>query len=452
MRPERVHILSRRPSPTKQDWVLYWMQASVRIVDNLALEYAAQEAASRKLPLVVVFGLKEGYVDSGPRHASFLLDGLKYVAKTLRDMGIPFIVQNLPPHEAALDAAGRAALTVTDMGYTGKQRFWRREFVRQAPGPVIMVEDNVCVPVESVYEKPAVGARVIRPRINRVREEYLSDRIGLVETPKKPTHFDRDMTDAEDPVLEKSAFGTGPTPVSSLRGGGDEAEKVLNRFLEERLERYGEDKNDPSKKAASGLSPYIRYGHISVRHIARRVLSVGGEGTEDFLEELLIRRELAVNYAWYHPEYDDPGTLPAWARDNLDAHSADIRPYVYDEEIMENGSTHDPYWNACQKEMVHTGCMQGYMRMYWGKKVIEWTSDWRAAWHLLMKWNDKYELDGRDPNGYAGVAWCFGMHDRPWAQRPVFGSVRYMNDKGLRRKFDIDAYVRDVNARIAEVE
>jgi hypothetical protein len=166
----------------------------------------------RKLPLVVVFGLKEEYVDSGPRHASFLLDGLKSVAKTLRDRGIPFIVQNLPPHEAALDVAGRAAFTVTDMGYTRKQRFWRREFVRQAPGPVIMVEDNVCVPVESVYEKPAVGARVIRPRINRVREEYLSDRIGFVGTPEKPTHFDWDITDAEDPVFDKSALGTGPTP------------------------------------------------------------------------------------------------------------------------------------------------------------------------------------------------------------------------------------------------
>ena len=443
MRQERVHILSRRPLPSKPDWVLYWMQASVRIVDNMALEYASREADERKLPLVVVFGLKEGSVGLGLRHASFFLDGLKSVAKSLKDMGIPFAVKDLPPHEAALNVADRAALTVMDMGYTRNQRFWRDEFVRRAPGPVIMVEDNVCVPVESAYEKSAVGARVIRPRVNRVREEYLSDRIGLVETPKKPTHFDLEITDAN--------FGTNPTSNTILRGGGDEAEKVLNRFLEERLERYGEDKNDPSKKAASGLSPYIRFGHISVREIARRVLSVGGKGAEDFLEELLIRRELAVNYAWYFPEYDDPGTLPTWARENLDAHSTDRRPFIYAEEEMESGSTHDPYWNACQKEMVYTGCMHGYMRMYWGKKVIEWTQDWRAAWYLLMKWNDQYELDGRDPNGYAGVAWCFGMHDRPWTQRPVFGAVRYMNDKGLRRKFDIEAYVRDVTVRIAGV-
>ncbi|MCC6159672.1 MAG: hypothetical protein IT350_16590 [Deltaproteobacteria bacterium] len=175
----------------------------------------------------------------------------------------------------------------------------------------------------------------------------------------------------------------------------------------------------------------------------------GSESAKSFFEELVVRRELAINFSERCENYDQLSCLPDWARRTLADHEDDAREYVYDEEEFESARTHDPYWNAAQLEMIHTGKMHGYMRMYWGKKILEWSRNPATAFDIAVRLNDKYELDGRDPNGYAGVAWCFGLHDRPWAERSVFGKVRYMNDKGLRRRFDADAYVRRINAIVA---
>ena len=426
----------------------------MRIGDNLALDYARRAAARRGLPLLVVFGLTPGYPGAAARAYAFLLDGLRDAAARLADEGIPFIVRSAPPPEAALEFADRAALTVTDMGYTRIQRRWRRELAERIPGPAIMVEDNVSVPAAHLYPKAAVGARVLRPRIQAALEDFLNDGVepeggtpaGL-EAPPAPI-FDPADAVLPDPADLAAEAGRAAPPVKGRRGGETAAEAALERFINGPIHRYDEDRNDPVLRGTSGLSPFLHFGQISVREAARRAKTVGGPGAEAFLEELLVRRELAVNFAWYHPNCDDPEVLPGWARESLDAHGSDPRPVLYEPAVMEAGETYDPYWNACQKEMVHTGTMAGYMRMYWGKKVIEWSADWRRAWALLVEWNDRYELDGRDPNGYAGVAWCFGMHDRPWKTRAVFGSIRYMNDKGLKRKFDADAYVRDVEERI----
>jgi len=215
-------------------------------------------------------------------------------------------------------------------------------------------------------------------------------------------------------------------------------------FLAHDLGSYDTDSNDPCLDVTSHLSAYLHFGHISPLEIALRVQDAGSVSGAAFLEQLIVRRELAINYCHYSYVYDRIAGIPAWARRTLEEHAVDPRPFIYSPEELENGTTHDPYWNAAQWEMRLTGRMHNYMRMYWGKKVIEWTLSPLVAFDTLAYLNDKYELDGRDPNGYTGIAWCFGKHDRPWKERPIFGKTRYMNARGLERKFDIQGYVKRI--------
>jgi deoxyribodipyrimidine photo-lyase len=214
--------------------------------------------------------------------------------------------------------------------------------------------------------------------------------------------------------------------------------------MKERCYYYGQKGSDPGAHMVSDLSPYIHFGQISPVYIAREVIRCNKAGKDAFLEELIVRRELSINYVYYNDFYAGYEALPAWARETLSAHKGDKRPYLYDLQSLERAETHDPYWNAAQAEMVRRGKMHGYMRMYWGKKILEWSPSPREAFSRALYLNNKYELDGRDPNGFAGVAWCFGKHDRAWPERPVFGKVRYMNAAGLERKFNMAAYVKSI--------
>jgi deoxyribodipyrimidine photo-lyase len=239
-------------------------------------------------------------------------------------------------------------------------------------------------------------------------------------------------------------------PSPTFHGGELQAHTHLERFLSSRLADYATHRNDPEKDWLSGMSPYLHFGHISPVEIALQAIDYAESalaeseraGVDTLLEELIVRRELAMNYAEYNDRYDSYAALPDWAQQTLAEHEGDPRPYAYSLDQLEQGATDDPYWNACQLQMVKTGKMHGYMRMYWGKKILEWTAEPTEAFRRTVYLNDRYELDGRDPNGYAGVAWVFGKHDRPWAERSIFGKVRYMNANGLRRKFkEIDRYV-----------
>jgi deoxyribodipyrimidine photo-lyase len=189
------------------------------------------------------------------------------------------------------------------------------------------------------------------------------------------------------------------------------------------------------------MSPWLHFGQISPLVIALKVMKTQSPGKEAYLEELIIRRELAMNYTYYNPFYDSFEGLNDWAKKTLKEHEKDKRPYRYSIDELEQAQTHDPYWNAAQEEMRITGKMHGYMRMYWGKKILEWMKSPEEAFSTALYLNNKYELDGRDPNGFAGIAWCFGKHDRPWFERPIFGKIRYMNANGLKRKFNAEAYV-----------
>jgi deoxyribodipyrimidine photo-lyase len=227
--------------------------------------------------------------------------------------------------------------------------------------------------------------------------------------------------------------------------GEDAARLALERFVDTKLADYDSARNDPTRDGQSNLSPYLHFGQLAPQRTAWEIdqAQVSPDARGAFLEELFVRRELSDNHCWYNQAYGSFHGLPAWAQRTLDAHRADPRDFFYTYAEFEQAETHDPLWNAAQRALLRTGKMHGYMRMYWAKKVLEWSPAPEDALRDVIRLNDTYSLDGRDPNGYVGAAWSVGgLHDRPWANRPVFGQIRYMNFKGCRRKFDVDAYIK----------
>ncbi|HEY5997316.1 MAG TPA: hypothetical protein VIU29_09850, partial [Candidatus Deferrimicrobiaceae bacterium] len=313
--------------------------------------------------------------------------------------------------------------------------------------PLVQVESNVVVPVETACEKEAYSAATFRPRIHRLLERFLLP-VEPVPVAKDSVALALDLPDLPDSgaVLRRlrAQIDASVAPLPAILGGATAALARLDDFAGRKLDRYDGDRNDPTLDGTSGLSPYLHFGQISPLRIALRIKACESPGSAPFLEQLIVRRELAVNFVHYNERYDGYEGLPAWCRSTLGAHANDPREHIYSQSQFEAANTRDPYWNAAQAEMARTGKMHGYMRMYWGKKILEWSASPQEAFRTALYLNDRYSLDGRDPNGFAGVAWCFGKHDRPWGERPVFGLIRCMNAAGLRRKFDADAYVRNV--------
>ena len=438
----RIHRLdSRSPAPGK--CVLYWMQQSQRAEFNPALEYAIAQANALHLPVVVGFALTS-FPEANRRHYQFMLEGLRETERRLAARGIGFCIRHGAPEDVIPDLAKSAALLVGDVGYLRVQRQWRETVAKRVACPVVFVEGDVVVPVGAVSDHAEFAARTIRPKIHKRLAEFLKPfkplavdipSIGLV---KRSLALDDPESLCRQLGVDESA-----PPSDRLVGGISAANKLLARFIGHRLADYAEESDDPVLDGCSGMSPYLHFGQISPLDIALRVREADAPrvAIEAYLEQLIVRRELSMNAAWFNPGYDRYDTLPAWALKTLEKHRKDKREFLYSRAQWEAGATHDPCWNAAQAEMVRSGRMHNYMRMYWGKKILEWSRTPEEAFDIARHLNDKYELDGRDANGFAGVAWCFGRHDRPWTERPVFGTVRYMNANGLRRKFDIQAYV-----------
>lgn len=444
IQPERVQMLNRKAEQTGR-YVLYWMQASQRAECNAALEYALRLANERGKPLVVCFGLTDAFPEANLRHYRFMLEGLREAQTSLRERGIQMAVRLGQPDDVAVEFARDAVLAVTDRGYLRIQRQWRARAAERMPCPLTQVEGDVVVPVEAASPKEEYSAATLRPKIHRRLAEFLVPlREGLPRVDSLGLNLDSVPLADESHALSLLDIDRSVPASPLFRGGTTEAKRRLAEFMRNHLHHYADLRNDPNADAVSHMSPYLHFGQISPLYIALEVQKAGGPGAEAYLEELLVRRELSMNFVLYNPRYDSHEGLPSWALKTLAEHERDAREYLYSRDELERAQTHDPYWNAAQQEMVITGKMHGYMRMYWGKKILEWTPSAAEAFRIALYLNNKYELDGRDPNGFAGVAWCFGKHDRPWASRPVFGSVRYMNANGLRRKFDADAYVRKV--------
>ncbi len=433
---------SGRAAAPGADYGLYWMQASQREGGNHALEFALELANEAKLPLLVAFCLTDAYPGANLRHYAFMARGLADVARRLEDRGVAFEVFRGTPPEPVARLAAKAAFVVMDAGHMRVQREWREKLAGRVVCPLYEVEANLVVPVDVVSEKEEYAARTIRPKLTRLMPDFLKEPVRQpVAFKSAGTRFGGERIRAAGDVLRGLKVDSSVSASPLFEGGEEEAARLLASFVKTKLRTYGDDRNDPSLDGTSRLSPHLHFGQISPVRIALAALRADAVAAEPFVEELVVRRELSFNFVERNPAYDSFKCLPSWARNTLFEHARDKREAVYSPEALEAAATDDPAWNAAQRELLTTGRIHGYMRMYWGKRLIEWLEP-EAAYETALRLNDKYQLDGRDPNGCAGVAWCFGKHDRPWAPGPHFGTVRRMTLSGLRRKFDLDAYLR----------
>ena len=434
---ERIRHLNSEAVNRKGEYVLYWMHASQRTHWNPALEYAIETANNLGKPLITLFGLTRDFPDACPRHYRFMAEGLLEVRASLESVGVPLVVEEGDPPDVVMEYSDEAAAVITDMGYLDIEDGWIHPLRDGLECPLVQVEGNIIVPVEEASVKEEYSAGTFRPRITRRLPEF------MVPMKKGTPKFQTDLDPGPDPegVLRGFISGGDAGP-SFFRGGTSRALELFDEFLKTKLRCFKEHRNDPTKNCLSNMSPYLHFGQISPLYLALKASKAGK--CPEFLEQLIVRRELSINFVHYSDNYHSIECLPDWALMTLKEHAGDPREYEYSLRELEDARTHDPYWNAAQKEMVITGKMHGYMRMYWGKKILEWTDHPEKAYDIALYLNNKYELDGRDPNGFAGVAWCFGKHDRAWGEREIFGKVRYMNDRGLERKFRIMEYVKRV--------
>jgi deoxyribodipyrimidine photo-lyase len=447
---ERIRNLNKAPVQ-KGRYVLYWMQQSQREATNHALEYAIDRANEQGVPVVAYFGLTSAFPEANLRHYHFMLQGLETVRQRLADRGIRLVLKETAPPEGAVRLAAGATMVVTDRGYLGVQREWRREADRRMPCRFVQVESDVVVPVETAYPKEAYSAGVLRPKLTAHLERFL---VPLER--RRVQHPSLSLTLRGFPPLDpldligRLKVDKAVPPVGWLTGGEAAAQERLTVFIDSRLDQVPALRNDPSANCLSDLGPYLHFGQISPLAVALAIRATGSPGMDVFLEEVIVRRELAMNYAFYNPDYDRYEGLPQWARNTLADHRDDPRDPCYSSGDLESANTEDLYWNAAQQELLVRGKIHGYMRMYWGKKILEWSASPEEAFATALSLNNRYSLDGRDPNGFAGVAWCFGKHDRAWKERPVFGKVRYMNSRGLERKFNMAGYLERVAGMTGE--
>lgn len=439
---ERVEML-RPGEPGRGGFVLLWVQSSVRTRDNHALEYAAREAKRLGQPFAAVFGLNPAYPEANARHFQYLLEGLRDLRGGLAARGIPLSIRIGHTPDEVLRAARGASLVVTDRGYLRIQRQWRMDLAARLEVPFVQVESDAVVPIRVVSEKQEYAARTLRPRLHRHLERFLVA-VDVQEGARGHPDWNPGL-DVTDPALTVRALGVdNSVPPGEEEGGEGKALARLTHFVTRVLPGYDAGRRDPNADGGSRLSAYLHYGHLSplTAALAAREHSDGGPGLDTFLEEMIVRRELSFNYCEFNPAYDRYEGLPTWARQTLEAHAGDPRPHLYTRGELDAGQTHDRYWNAAHREMVRTGRMHNAMRMYWGKKILEWSAAPQEAYDTTLWLNNRYELDGRDANSYVSVGWVFGLHDRPWARRSIFGTVRYLAESGLKRKFDAEAYAR----------
>jgi deoxyribodipyrimidine photo-lyase len=424
--------------------VVYWMSRDQRVRDNWALLYAQELALSLGQPLGVVFCLAPAFLGATRRQYGFMLRGLQEVAGDLADLNLPFFLLTGEPARELPDwvAHHRIGAVVSDFSPLRLVRGWKTAVASRLGVSLEEVDAHNVVPCWVASPKAEYGAYTLRPKLKRLLPAFLEE---FPAPARHPVGWPGERPEIPWQELPAALDLDAAVPeVTWITPGERQARGALTHFLEENLAFYGERRNDPTLDGQSGLSPYLHFGQIGAQRVALEVESRHGSDAsrEAFLEELIVRRELADNFCFYQPHYDSFAGFPAWAQKTLNQHRGDRREYLYSAAELESGRTHDELWNAAQGEMVRRGNMHGYLRMYWAKKILEGTASPEEAQAVAIDLNDRYELDGRDPNGYAGIAWSIGgVHDRAWFERPVFGKIRYMSYNGCRSKFKVEAYI-----------
>ena len=433
---------------TSNGSILYWMNRDQRLNDNHALSFAQSLATDKKKPLIIYFGLDLSINKHNNRQLQFLVQGLEILENKLNKLNIPLIAKTGATIKELINIVKKYDIgtIVTDFSPLKQDTINLISLCEQSTCSIYQVDAHNIVPCWVTSDKREYAAYAIRSKINKYLDEFSHAAPELI---KHPFICDNDKTKINWDNIRKASkivkFD------NLLLSGENEAYTRLQYFIKDKLHTYSELRNDPTKDNQSNLSAYLHFGQISSRTILESINSenLSFSLIDHFIDELVVRKELSDNFCYYTPEYDSIGGFPDWAQKSLIAHQPDPREFIYSLEEFENAETNDPLWNAAQIEMIQTGKMHGYMRMYWAKKILEWTPTAKIALDCAIYLNDKYQLDGNDPNGYAGIAWSIGgLHDRAWFERDIFGKVRYMNYNGCKRKFNVKQYINMNNSNM----
>lgn len=441
---DRVVRVAGEENP-RGEFVLYWAQSARRLRNNPAIEHAIRVANERRLPVVVYESIRTDYPSANDRIHAFVLDGVAQNRADAHARGLRYVFF-LPetPEQArgvVMKLAARARIVVTDEYPTFVVRDHVRRFAAKTPVALDTVDGNGLLPMRA-FAKEQYSAKFLRDRAHRMFEE----RWCALEEGEAAHHYGGDLDLSEyggENSHEAAArcdidHSVAPSPIAGGRAAGLAR---LDEFVRNWLRGYANERNRDVRHT-SGLSPYLHFGHLGIHEIAERVLlsDAPAEDVDSFLEEAVIRRELSFNFCFYRDDHESLDSLPDWAKKTLGAHRSDRRKPQYSYEELERAATYDDVWNLSQRQLLATGTMHGYLRMLWGKKIIEWSATPEAAHTAMIRMHERWALDGRDPNTHAGVMWCFGKHDRPWApQRPIFGSIRYMSSDSTRKKVRLAA-------------
>lgn len=490
---ERTQLLNNQSVNNDGKYVLYWMQMFKRTAYNYALNFAIEQANLRKIPLVVYEGLKYYYPWANDRIHTFILEGVEEKRKAFAEKGILYLFylqqdENSPKNVVA-EIAKDACLIVTDDFPCFIIPEHNRRIAEKANIPVYAVDSNGMIPM-SRFEKEEYAAYTIRPKIKRMLPDYkkpfteenlimtadylikrydslinhnhfliktddcfISNANYLIKTNDSLVSSNHSLINSQSSLVfneenikrlvARCQINHDIRPSHIYKGGSLNAHKRLQHFIKEIFPDYSKTRNECSVDGSSRLSAYLHFGFVSVQEIVEAVENADAptESKETFLEELIVRRELSFNFTRFNPNYDSLSCLPNWTQETMRKHHEDQRDFLYTIEQLENSQTHDEIWNAAQRELVVTGGMHNYVRMLWGKNVIAWTRNYEEAFAILEDFNNKYALDGRNPNSYAGILWCFGKHDRPWFERNVFGTIRYMTSGSSGKKFNAKKYI-----------
>lgn len=421
--------------------VIYWMERDQRIDDNWALLYAQQEALIRDKPLHIVFFIPRQSLSKKSPQVIFQVHGLSQNIKRCEEYNIGYSIfkgtaeKHLPQICNQLDCH----LLVTDFSPLHPKQKSLRSISKNITIPVVEVDAHNIIPAWLVSSKKEYAAYTIRPKIHRLFDDYLTDFPKLSKQANSPDKLNKDL-----PEITHSLYSIIKMDTGVFNPGQSQAIGKMQKFITKDLDLYEQNRNNPNLAGQSELSCYLHFGQLAPQRLAYEVYHSEADktGKETFLEELVVRRELADNFCLYEKNYQSFEGFHPWAQKSLNEHKDDKREYTYTLQQFEHSETHEELWNSCQKNLVTNNKLHGFLRMYWAKKILEWTASPEEALEYAIYLNDTYSIDGTDPNGYAGVAWSIGgVHDRAWQERPVYGKIRYMNERGCRRKFDVDKYI-----------
>lgn len=478
----RTRVASAAPMNPNGQYVLYWMIAFRRTGWNFSLQRAVGFAEKLGKPLVVVEALRCDYPWASPRFHGFIIDGMRENGRRFSQKPVcyyPYVETERGAGKGLLAGLSEHACVVVTDDFPC---FFLPRMVAAAAEKVKvrmeLVDSNGLIPLratEKVFLTAASFRRFVQTELGRhIRFAPEPDPFAGVALPTLRA-LSREITsrwpamaldDHSDPTVSLDQLPLDHSVgAANIKGGSAEGQALLNKFITAKLDRYGEARNHPDEDVCSGLSPYLHFGHISAHEVFHRILSEYAaepdamttrpptgrrsgwwglpQAAEEFLDQLVTWRELGFNLCALHPEYDRYDSLPPWAKATLETHRCDPRPYVYAQSQLEAAETHDEVWNAAQRQLVREGAIHNYLRMVWGKKILEWTRSPEEALEIMIHLNNKYALDGRNPNSYSGIFWILGRYDRPWGpERPIFGTVRYMSSQNTLRKLRMKAYLK----------